>query len=76
MSEKIKLKVPAGVDYEHISQGNHGVDVVAGEEVEVEDRRFADWLVREQGYTEITERARAPRGKNTPADETAKGGSE
>ena len=74
MSDKIKLKVAGNVDFEYISQGNHALAAVAaGDEVEVEDRRFADWLIREHGFTEISGSSK----KKTPAvDNAAKGGNE
>lgn len=49
---------------EYLSQGNEAVTLVLGETVEVENRRFADWLVRECGLVVIE----APLDDEYPAD--------
>ncbi len=39
---------------EYISQGEHSVTLAPGDTVEVDSRRFADWLVRELGLVDVT----------------------
>ena len=55
MSAKIKLKVPAKPDADYISQGNHSVECEPGSTVEVENPRFAEWLVREKGFETVND---------------------
>lgn len=52
MPDKIKLKVPASIDIDFVGMGNFQTELPPGEVIEVEDRRFADWLVREYNLTE------------------------
>lgn len=56
MDEKIKLQVPSEVPEgfpEYVEQGYLSTELPRGEVIEVADRRFADWLVRELGLVEV-----------------------
>ncbi len=73
MSEKIYLRVPSHPEAEFISVGNLEVTLVPGEVAEVDNRQFADWLVREHGLAEIdkpkAKKARATPDEPVPSDD-------
>lgn len=87
MSEKIYLKVPSKPAANEVSHGNFHAVLTPGKVITVEDRRFADWLVREFALAEVDKpkgntSARPKKKKaakaanatpaNTPASEPAK----
>lgn len=68
--ETIKLRVPADVPEgfpEYVSQGNLATDLPRGEVIEVSDRAFADWLVRELGLESLRP-VESPLEADYPAD--------
>lgn len=50
---KIYLKVPSKPAAEFVSHGNFETELPAGEVIAVEDRRFADFLVRDYALAEV-----------------------
>lgn len=55
----IKLKVPAEPKQEFVSQGNLHAELVPNSTIETTNRKFADWLIRDHGLTEIKPRKKA-----------------
>lgn len=53
MSEKIYLKVPSKPTANEVSHGNHSAVLTPGKVITVEDRKFADWIVREFACAEV-----------------------
>lgn len=53
MSEKIYLKVPSEPAANEASHGNHSAVLTPGKVIEVKNRKFADWLVREFACAEV-----------------------
>ena len=54
--ETIKLRVPDDVpeDFpESVEQGNLATKLPVGGEIEIKNRKFADWLIREHGLAEV-----------------------
>ena len=60
--EKFTLRVPDAdalpEDFpDRVEQGNLATDLPRGQVIEISNRRFADWLVRELGLVEVKDDA-------------------
>lgn len=69
MSEKIYLKVPSKPEAEEVSHGNFTAKLTPKAVITVDNRKFADELIREYGLAEVDKPTKAtqPKAKKKPA---------